>query len=61
MDLLNWGKLLVTIEAERRKLYDVSRKEPHNAKKLLQVSRRLDELINMYQREIKLFCSKTLG
>jgi len=54
MDLHNWGKLLVKIEAERRRLYEVSRKEPHNAKKLLQLSQRLDELINMYQREIKM-------
>ena len=54
MDLHNWGKLLVKIEAERRRLYDVSLKEPHNAKKLIQVSERLDELINMYHQEVKM-------
>ena len=54
MDLQSWGKLLVKIEVERRRLYEVSRREPHNTKKLLQVSQRLDELINRYQQEIKL-------
>jgi len=46
------GKLLIKIETERRRLYDVSRKEPHNVKKIPQVNQRLDELINMYQQEI---------
>ncbi|HBX22686.1 MAG TPA: hypothetical protein DEF34_03460 [Desulfotomaculum sp.] len=53
LDLLNWGKLLVKIECERRRLYELSQLEPHNTDKLLHVSQRLDELINRYQREIK--------
>jgi len=53
VDLLNWGKLLIKIERERRRLYELSQQEPQNTDKLLRVSRRLDELINRYQREIK--------
>ncbi|WP_092471796.1 aspartyl-phosphate phosphatase Spo0E family protein [Desulfotruncus arcticus] len=53
MNLLNWGRLLVQIELERRKLYEVSKNDPANFKKLLQVSQQLDELINKYQREVK--------
>jgi len=53
MDLLNWGKLLIKIERERRRLYELSQREPHNTDKLLQVSQQLDELINRYHREVK--------
>ncbi|WP_034629759.1 aspartyl-phosphate phosphatase Spo0E family protein [Desulfotruncus alcoholivorax] len=53
MDLLNWGRLLVNIEVERRKLYEISKNEPNNYDKMLQVSQRLDKLINKYQREVK--------
>ncbi|MBF7083439.1 aspartyl-phosphate phosphatase Spo0E family protein [Desulfallas sp. Bu1-1] len=51
MDIKKWGVLLVEIERERRKMYEITRHEPQNVKKLLKVSQKLDKLINQYQKE----------
>lgn len=56
MDMKNWGMLLVEIERERRKMYEITRHEPQNTQKLLTISQKLDKLINQYQKE-KISCT----
>jgi len=50
MDFKSWGQLLVEIEYQRRKLYEVYSNKPLNDPKLIQVSQYLDKLINQYHQ-----------
>jgi len=51
LDSKSWANLLIAIENERRKLYEVSKEEPLNTQKLIRKSQELDELIYIYQQE----------
>lgn len=50
MDFKTRGKLLVTIEKERRQLYETAKRSSKNSKDLIRASKRLDNLIILYQK-----------
>lgn len=56
MDNQARGWLLDKIERERYEMYKINNREPHNTKKLLEISQQLDKLIFQYQRR-KLYLS----
>jgi len=50
MDIKQWGVLLVEIERSRRKMHEITAREPHNHRKLIRASQHLDKLINEYHK-----------
>jgi len=49
LEFTTWEELLSAIENERCRLYEAYQHESLNSKKLIEISRRLDKLIAIYQ------------